>query len=105
MKKNWGKWEINRAKGMWNFILTYGFLGWGLTSGLLFGICPPLYMMLCGSEFHLLRSAFLLTVSLILCPIAGIVWGYCMWILLEKAYWEDKASALALERDRSRNAN
>jgi hypothetical protein len=90
---------------MWNFILTYGFLGWGLTSGLLFGICLALYMILCGSEFHLLLSAFLLTVSLILFPIGGIVWGYCMWIFLEKAYWENKASALALERDRSRNAN
>ncbi|MEY4775570.1 MAG: hypothetical protein RL759_83 [Verrucomicrobiota bacterium] len=93
---------------MWNFILKNGLLGFGLPLGLLFwGICLPLLDMMLrwGSEFHLLRSAFLLTLSLILFPIAGIVWGYCMWIFLEKAYWEDKASALALERDRSRNAN
>ena len=48
-------------------------------------------------------SAFLLTASLILFPIGGIVWGYCMWIFVEKAYWENKASELALESDRSRN--
>ena len=101
--KNWDKWEITRAKGMWNFILTYGSLRWGLMTGLLFGISFPLCMMLCGSEFHLLRSAFLLTASLILFPIGGIVWGYCMWIFMEKAYWENKASELALESDRSRN--
>jgi hypothetical protein len=60
-------------------------------------------MKLCGSELNLLLSAFLLTGSLILFPIAGIVWGYCMWLFLEKAYWENKASELALELNQSRN--
>jgi hypothetical protein len=101
--KNWDKWEITRAKGMWNYILIYGVLAWGLMTGLLFGISFPLYMMLCGSELNLPRSAFLLTVSLILFPIGGIVWGYCMWIFVEKAYWENKASELALELNQSRN--
>jgi hypothetical protein len=28
-----------------------------------------------------------------------------MWIFVEKAYWENKASEVALESDQSRNAN
>ena len=74
------KWEKLRAKGKWNYILIYGVLGWGVSTGVLFSLIFPLVM---GGKVPFLP---VFALSIVLFPLGGIAWGYCMWILSEKAY-------------------
>lgn len=37
--------------------------------------------------------------SIVLFQLGGVAWGYCMWIYIEKFYWEEKASQLMRKAD------
>jgi hypothetical protein len=83
------KWEKLRAKGKWNYILLYGVLGWGVSTGILFSLIFPLGMAATGSSAPFLP---VFALSIVLFPLGGVAWGYSMWISQEKVYWEMKAS-------------
>ncbi len=80
------KWEKLRAKGKWHFILIYGVLGWGVGTAALFSLIFPLVM---GHKVPFLP---VFASSIVLFPLGGIAWGYCMWILSEKAYAKARIS-------------
>ena len=83
------KWEKQRAKGKWNYILIYGVLGWGVGTGILFSLVFPLVTEAMGDKAPFLP---VFAGSIVLFPLGGVAWGYWMWILAEKVYWEAKAS-------------
>lgn len=82
MQERFAKWETLREKGMWNYILTYGPLGWGVSIGILFTL--TVYFVLRGE--YAIPSGFLLAVSLALFPIGRIVWRGIMWFHFERVY-------------------
>ncbi len=90
------KWEKLRAKGKWNYILIYGVLGWGVGTGILFSLGFPLVTEAMGDKAPFLP---VFAGSIVLFPLGGIAWGYGMWILAEKVYWEAKASEQAPAAD------
>jgi len=63
------KWEKLRAKGKWNYILLYGVLGWGFSTGILFSLIFPLGMAATGSSAPFL-PVFALSVALF--PLGGV---------------------------------
>jgi hypothetical protein len=89
MTNKFEKWEKLRAKGKWNYILLYGVLGWGVSTGILFSLIFPLGMAATGSSAPFLP---IFALSIVLFPLGGVAWGYSMWISQEKVYCEMKAS-------------
>ena len=83
------KWNDIRAKGKWNYILIYGVLGLGVSTGILFSFVFPLVMSSNGMKLSFFT---VFAYSIIGFPIGGMAWGYSMWIYMEKAYLEAKAS-------------
>lgn len=70
------KWAETRSKGAVRFILVYGVLGWGLTTGLLFSVF---------SSFLFQRSfTEILGLAMIIFPLGGVAWGWVMWWLSER---------------------
>ena len=90
------KWEKLRAKGKWTYILIYGVLAWGVSTGILFSLIWPLAMEAMGSKPPFLP---VFAFSIVGFPLGGVAWGYCMWIYIEKIYWEAKASAQTHKAD------
>ena len=72
------RWAITRQKGKARFILVSGALGWGLTTGTLYSLLMWLVM-----DANL---KFLLPISLILFPVGGLLWGWCVWSFSERAF-------------------
>lgn len=60
-------------KRKWDFIVKYGVLGWGISSGILFSLIFPFAMNWKISYL----TVFIL--SMILFPAGGLFWGYFMW--------------------------
>jgi hypothetical protein len=73
-----------RALGRKQFVLRYGVLGWGLSTGLTFPLVEG-YM----NGFD--RFYGLLIPSLVLFPLGGILWGRLMWMYFE---WMSKRAEL-----------
>jgi hypothetical protein len=86
MNDRFAKWERLRAKGKWDFIVKYGVLGWGVTTGVLFSIIFPWMLPFPNKPSFWL----MLPLSLVLFPLGGVAWGYFMWIFSEKAYRKAK---------------
>ncbi|QSO47369.1 hypothetical protein [Alicyclobacillus mengziensis] len=82
-KKQMERWEKVRARGKKRFILRYGVFGWGLSSGILFGIL----MMLEGSE-NITPVNWILNILLFM--IFGYVWGLLMWSWTERKYQREQ---------------
>jgi hypothetical protein len=80
--ERWEKWEKQRAKGKWNFVLVYGVLGWGVTCGVLFGcVCYAKIIPIADRQTFLPFASIVFVFSL-----AGLVWGAAMWTYLEMLY-------------------
>ena len=87
VEQNMQRWETLRSKGMPSFILRYGVLGWGLTTGILF----LLYVWSPLSTEPEPFSWLLMVRVLVSFPIGGIVWGYVMWLFSEWRYqWSQR---------------
>ena len=87
--KQIARWERFRAKGKAHFVLLWGVLGWGGTTGLLMYFGPLLWNS--TFEWRLFGQAafyvdFLPQLGLWL--LAGIVWGSWMWVWAERQYAE-----------------
>lgn len=72
------KWEKTRQRGRASFVLRYGVLAWGLTTGLLFTLVTATQE---GADANVPVT---LVASLVLFPLGGIVWGRVMWWFCEK---------------------
>ena len=82
------KWEKTRAKGSYRFILIFGVLIWGVSTGVLYAA------MVAYAERGETGVPFwrLLWPGLALFPAGGIAWGAAMWFLNERAYKKQKAA-------------
>jgi hypothetical protein len=74
------RWEKSRTLGPLRFILLYGVLGWGVSTGVLFSI---LFTML-GASTNTLGAVALLAVPAF--AVGGLAWGGIMWIAGEWEY-------------------
>lgn len=72
------KWEETREAGRASFVLRYGVLAWGVTTGLLFTLIRVLEE---GADANVPLT---LATSLLLFPLGGILWGHFMWWFCEK---------------------
>lgn len=70
------QWAITRQKGKTRFILLNGALGWGLTTAVLYSLLMRLVM---GSNLKTM-----LPIALVLFPIGGLLWGWCVWSFNER---------------------
>lgn len=73
--KKWGK---LREAGRASFVLRYGVLAWGVTTGLLFTLVRVLEE---GAEANVPLT---LVSSMLLFPLGGVLWGHAMWWFCEK---------------------
>ena len=72
------RWSITRQKDKTSFILMNGALGWGLTTAVLYSL-----LMWLVTDANL---KFLLPFALILFPVGGLLWGWCVWTFSERAF-------------------
>ena len=72
------RWSITRQKGKTRFILLNGALGWGLTTAALYSL---LMWLVLDTNLKVL-----LPIALILFPIGGLLWGWCVWSFSERAF-------------------
>jgi len=65
-------------KGKWHFIIIHGVIGWGLLTAILFSIV----------KYFTTDTQFLEGMGnyFIIFPLAGIAWGYAMWLRLYNQY-------------------
>src|SRR5688572_26637056 len=85
------RWERVRAAGRKRFILLWGVLGWGVSTGLLFSatIIP--------SERPSFSTAVVtVVVSVILFPLGGFFFGYWLW---QVGNWNYRFQKWRLARD------
>lgn len=68
---------INR-KGFTRFVLVHGVIGWGVGTALLFSLIMWIFKN--ESILHFL------SISLIVFPIGGILWGSVMWVVINRKY-------------------
>lgn len=73
------KWEAIRAKGRIRFIWINGFIGWGITTALLWSLAMRFIQ---PSENFWVRPL----IALVLFPIGGLLWAYAVWRGSEKKY-------------------
>jgi hypothetical protein len=78
-KSNSVKWDEIRKGGRRRFVLRYGVLGWGVSTGIFFS----LWMGYCEGW-----DAFFfgLIPALVLFPLGGIAWGRFMWWFFERGH-------------------
>lgn len=73
------KWEKTRIKGKKRFLWVNGFLGWGVTTAILWSIIMEVSQ---PSENLWIRPM----IALILFPIGGLAWGHFVWKSMEKKF-------------------
>lgn len=70
-----GRWSTLREKGFRRFVLIYGVLGWGLSTGVIWALTMSL---LGWSDLRVV-----LPTAMVLFPIVGWAWGAFMWWFME----------------------
>ncbi|WP_082232841.1 hypothetical protein [Halobacillus massiliensis] len=88
------KWKKVRENGKKHYIINYGILGWGLSTGILF----ILYSQLVGNGLQFLQytagdwvAKLLLTLGIFL--LGGVLFGYATWQINERFYYKRYAAA------------
>jgi hypothetical protein len=85
------RWELARAKGKDHFIWMVGVVRWGLLSG--FVISTFTYLNRVNWNVKaLFELDFVSHLSFMLLSFSafGYLWGWTVWKLTEKRYWEEK---------------
>jgi len=77
------KWERQRAKGQWHFILVHGVVLFGLGTGLLMSFIQWVQSM---PPFHPWPNPL---VYMVVGAIVGFLLGHLMWFDNESRYWGD----------------
>jgi hypothetical protein len=72
-------WEIQRRSGKGRFILMRGVLGWGCLMALVVSI-----MSWIKNSYTLSTAHFI--VNFVICPLAGLIFGWRLWNRMEKKY-------------------
>lgn len=83
MGMNIEKWEKTRTKGKKRFLWINGFIGWGVTTAILWSIFMEVSQ---PSEDVWIRPV----IALILFPIGGLAWAHFVWKHTEKQYVASK---------------
>lgn len=85
------RWQRVRAKGKDNFVWMNGVLGWGLATGLLYGVVMHLvkYEGKLGSLWTMNFVTFLSS-SLLIFAMGGYFWGRVVWNQTEKTFKKAK---------------
>lgn len=73
------KWEAIRAKGKKRFIWVNGFIGWGLTTAILWSL---LMHFMQPAQIHWIRPL----IALVLFPVGGLLWAHFVWQASERKY-------------------
>ncbi|WP_438864011.1 hypothetical protein [Neptunicella sp.] len=77
------KWEATRTKGKKRFIWINGFIGWGITTAVLWS----LIMQIIQPQDEIWVRPL---IALLLFPLGGLVWAHFVWQATEKKYLKDK---------------
>ena len=80
---DWSKWEKNRKKGFIRFILVWGVLGWGLSTGIIFSL---VFSMLVPATLQ----ARVWCLSIPAFAFGGILFGATFWLVMEWLYHRSK---------------
>jgi len=89
-KNRFKKWEKVREKGRKHYIIYYGVLGWGLSTGILFFILGEILDHgLNISEYFTGDWISSLVIGVASFLLGGILFGYFMWGVNEN-YYHDK---------------
>ncbi|TFE00556.1 hypothetical protein [Jeotgalibacillus salarius] len=84
------KWEKVRGKGKKNYILYYGIIGWGVTTGLLFFLIGEIFDHgLSLSQYFTGDWISLFSKGLVSFMVGGLLFGYITWGMNE-SYYHDK---------------
>ena len=73
------KWAKIRKRGMIQYVLVHGAMGWGLLTALL-------SLMLRWSFENNFKMAAAIPSSLLACSLGGLLWGFVMWHYLDHKY-------------------
>ncbi len=85
MNKQYIKWERCRDKGMWNYVLKHGALGWVAIFAIFLSLLSA-----CVFLEHFKSSFWIaLAFSLPFFSFCGIAYGYLMWTINEAIYQEN----------------
>ena len=79
---HWNKWKRTRKKGKRRYVLLYGSLLWGLTSGIIWALAT-LFL------FPFKNQMEISIIGIALFPLCGLLWGSLMWNWTEKAYLKE----------------
>lgn len=82
----YARWAKTRQIGRTKFVLVFGVLGFGLSSGVLFA----LFCSVIDSEETFLGA---LPFSVIACLVGGAIWGMIFWKEMEKRYIAERKSS------------
>ena len=77
------KWETTRAKGKKRFVWVNGFIGWGITTAILWSLA----MQFIQPSIDILVRPL---IALALFPLGGLLWAHFVWWATEKKYLEAK---------------
>ena len=75
------RWERTRTAGMKRFIVVWGVLAWGLTTGLLTSV-----LIIREEQYGAGEAAAVVLAFLVVTPPVGALWGYAMWFMCEWMY-------------------
>ncbi|MCP8616008.1 hypothetical protein [Salirhabdus salicampi] len=80
------RWRKTRQKGMKQFILIHGVLGWGVPTGILFMFIQHHWTNGSGTPIDLSNTPLKTIFVLIIFMLAGTLFGRVMWDVNEKHY-------------------
>lgn len=76
---DWSKWENIRRKGLIRFILVWGVLGWGFSTGIIFSLVFSMIV-------PVTLQARVWCLSIPAFAFAGLFFGATLWLVMEWRY-------------------
>ena len=85
LKSDWAKWERTRKRGFIRFVLVWGVLGWGLSTGILFSLVFSQLMPATPQA-----RIWVWSLSIPAFAVTGLFFGATFWLVME---WLRRRSA------------